>query len=308
MKADSPYVTAPHQLTWHTDVLQAPEAGDVLIRTVAGAISSGTELPQYMGTERSGYARPYPQMTGYESVGVVVACGEHAVGDRVLATYGHRTAALVSASKAYAVPDDMGDDVALLAILGCDVMSGIRKLQPVAGEQVLVSGCGTIGLLAVWSLGALGIEAVDVIEPIAERRELALALGARRAVVPGDAGMLGDGHTVGVECSSRNAAFQALQRAMQPGGRVCVLADGNIEPLTLAPQFHMRELQVLASSDGWDYRQHAEWHWDAARRDAGRVRRIFDHSITANELPVTFESMATGAISPVKVLVRYQAG
>src|SRR5690606_14158698 len=135
---------------------------------VAGSISTGTELPQYMGSERDGYGHHYPHMTGYENVAVVTACGTGVtgldVGDRVLATYGHRTAALVPATKAIPVPPDIPDDLALLAILGCDVMKGIRKLQSARDDAVLVTGAGTIGLLAVWSLRALGIETVDVVE------------------------------------------------------------------------------------------------------------------------------------------------
>lgn len=40
--------------------------------TTAGAVSIGTELPQYTGAERVIVPRAYPRMTGYESVGTVI--------------------------------------------------------------------------------------------------------------------------------------------------------------------------------------------------------------------------------------------
>jgi alcohol dehydrogenase len=308
MRARSLYLTAPRRVEWVEEELPQPEPGDVLVRTLAGAISIGTELPQYRGDEREGYGRPFPLMTGYESLGDVVACGAGvaglAAGDRVLAFYGHRSAAIVPAAKAIPVPPDIADELALLAILGCDVMKGARKVQPRADEPALVTGAATIGLLALWTLRALGVETVDVVEPNAGRRALALALGARHVHAPSDAG-LSPVYAVGFECSSRDAAFHQLQRSMRPEGRICVLADGNLEPLTLAPQFHMQELTIIASSDGWDYRQHARWHCDIVRDGCGGIERIFDHRVAADDLPATFEAIAAGQIAPVKVFVQY---
>ncbi|HUG15126.1 MAG TPA: zinc-binding dehydrogenase [Thermomicrobiales bacterium] len=308
MQARSLYLTAPRRVEWVEEALPQPGPGEVLLWTTAGAISIGTELARYRGAERRGYERPLPVMTGYESLGIVTAIGDGvtglAPGDRALAFYGHRTAALVPAAKAIPVAPDIGDALALLAILGCDVVKGVRKLQPRPDEPVLITGAGTIGLLAVWSLRALGVETVDVVEPNASRRELALALGARQALDPTD-GDQSSGYAVGLECSSRDAAFHLLQRWLRPQGRICVLADGNIEPLTLAPAFHMQELTVIASSDGWDYHQHAAWHFDVIRSGCSNVERIFEHHVSADDLPAAFEAIAAGEINPVKVFVRY---
>src|SRR5690242_10088378 len=101
--AQSLVQTGPRQLEWTQQRLAAPAAGMVVVRTVAGAISIGSELPQYAATARGAEPPRYPRMTGYESVAVVVTVGEGVerlrVGERVVAFYGHRTAALVPASK-----------------------------------------------------------------------------------------------------------------------------------------------------------------------------------------------------------------
>ncbi len=143
----------------------------MLVETLAGAISIGTELPHYLGTSR-GLGPHYPAMTGYENVALVRSCGagvtDFAPGDRIVATYGHRTHALVDARKAIPVPDGISDDIAILSILSCDVAKGVRKLMPRPHDRVLVTGGGTIGLLTVWTLRQYGVEVVDLVEPRSE--------------------------------------------------------------------------------------------------------------------------------------------
>src|SRR5947209_10501616 len=102
-----------------------------------------------------------------------------------------------------------------------------------------------IGLLTVFMLRAYGIRIVDVVEPREERRALALQLGARAAFSPQEMMNRSELYPVGIECSSRNVAFELLQRRMQYAGRICILADGNIEPLVLAPAFHEKELSMV---------------------------------------------------------------
>ncbi len=308
MRAASLTLMGPRRLEWVTEELAEPGPGEALVRTVAGAVSVGAELPQYMGTERGGERRGYPRMTGYESVGRVLRVGADAdgleAGERVVGFYGHRTHAVVPAAKLMRVPEGVSDALALLAILTCDAAKGVRKLAPMPEEPALIAGGGAIGLLALWILRAYGVETVDVLEPEPGRRALALRLGARVAVAPGGATQR-DEYAVGVECSSRDAGLAALQERMRAGGRICVLADGNVEPLTLSPAFHAKELTVVGSSDGWDYQRHAAWFFRKVAGGAPELEALFEERVEARQLPATFERMARGEIAPVKVLARY---
>ena len=309
MQRESLMLLEPRRLAWITEELPPLQPDEALVRTTAGAVSVGTELPQYTGAERATVRRQYPRMTGYESVGVVVERGAAVqgleIGDRVVAFYGHRTLGVVPALKAIKVPDGVSDALAVLAILTCDVAKGIRKLAPKPAEPALVTGAGAIGLLTLWVLRAYGVRFVDVVEPRAERRALALRLGARRAVAPGEP-LEQALYAAGFECSARDAAFALLQDRMQAGGRICMLADGNVEPLTLAPTFHTKELTVIGSSDGWDYQQHARWYFERVKDGMPALEALFDEQVTAAELPATFARMARGERTPVKVLVRYE--
>lgn len=301
-------LTAPQRLEWMTEELPALRSREVLIRTDTSSISIGSELPLYRGVARAGSSPSYPLMTGYENVGTVVACGAEvatvAPGERVVGSYGHRTHGVLPEEKVIKVPDGVSDALALLTILTCDVAKGIRKVAPRPEEPALVTGAGAIGLLATFMLGAYGIRGVDVVEPIERRRIMAMRLGARRAVPPEQAGGH-DAYPVAFECSGYDEAFSLLQSRMRREGRLCVLSDGNVEQLVLRPEFHERELTVVASSDGWDYTEHARWFFDAVRGRDTNLEEIFDLRVPVDGLVNVFEELAGGKMGPVKVLVDY---
>lgn len=307
--ARSLLLVAPHTLQWHDHPLNALQPHQILVKTLAGSISLGTELALYRGDSRSAYDSEYPMMTGYESYGEVVQIGEavtrHGVGDRVFAPYGHRTQAVVHEDKAIAVPRDISPSIALLGILSCDVAKGIRKLNPMPEAEVLVTGGGAIGLLTVAMLLAYGVTSVDVVEPLADRREVAGLLGARATYSPDEP--IPDHYSFGVECSSRQQAFALLQHSVQPRGKIAVIADGNIEALVLKPEFHHKELTVMGSSDGWDYHQHGRWFFDYVQRVNPPLDKLFTLTIPHTDLPATFATLAEEPHRAIKVLVEYPA-
>jgi alcohol dehydrogenase len=309
MQRHSLLLTAPRELRWVAEPFPPPGPGEVLVATRTGAISLGTELPHYRGDSRGSRPDTYPRMTGYENVSIVQECGagvEHLrPGDRVVCTYGHRTHAIIPARRAVPIPTDLGDDLAILTILSGDVATGIARLGTPPPSSVLVTGAGTIGLLALFVLNALGVPDVDVVEPEAARRALALALGARRALAPEELGPSSEVYDAGVECSSRAAACTLLQRQLRHGARLVIVADGNLEPLILDPLFHERELTVYGTSDCPDYHAHARWFFAHVAPAAPSLQRLFDLHIAAADLPATFAHLADGAAQAIKVLVHY---
>ena len=306
MHADSLLLHAPRTLTWVRTELTPPGPGEVWLETLAGAVSVGTEGPLYRGDAREAEACPYPLMTGYESLARVVAVGEGVenvgVSMRVVDTYGHRTAACVSAEGLMLVPDDVPGEIALLAILSNDASKGVGKLRLKREDAVLITGAGTIGLLTLHRLRWLGLKNVDVVEPSASRCALATALGARSVFAPDDL-PAERSYAAGVECSSRQAAFATLQRRVKHGGQLCILADGNLEPLTLTPDFHARELSVVASSDGEDYPGYAAAFFSYWLGTRAPLEKLFTRRVSARDLPDTFERLLIDP--PVKVFVSY---
>lgn len=300
-----------NQQAWIDTPLPALEPDDLRLRTRTGAISLGTEIPLYEGKSRGSHTRAYPFMTGYESVAEVVACGatvkDVQVGDRVVAFYGHRTAAVVPADKVVPVPADIPDELAVLLILACDTAKGVSKIPLDPGDCVAIAGGGPIGLLTLFNLHAHGLRHITLIEPVSARRDLALRFGAQSTISPNSVACTDYAHSfcAGFECSSRDNAFHLLQDLMQPHGTICIVADGNLEPLTLAPTFHAKELTVVGSSDGLDYWAYAQWFWQQVRSSTYPLEELFQRTVDATSLPQAFASLARAVHRPLKVLVRY---
>src|SRR5215831_9650266 len=138
------------------------------------------------------------------------------------------------------VPDSVADDEAALAEPLAVAVRALRRggLRP--GERATVVGLGAVGLMAVQAAAAFGAESVAVIEPLAERRALALRLGADRQVSPDDAATL-------------QAAVETSVRALRAGGRAVVLGIGP-QPAKVAPMdLVVGEKSIIGSlSHVWD--------------------------------------------------------
>jgi (R,R)-butanediol dehydrogenase/meso-butanediol dehydrogenase/diacetyl reductase len=149
------------------------------------------------------------------------------------------------------VPDTVADDEAALAEPLAVAVRALRRggLRP--GERVVVVGAGTVGLMAVQAAAASGAGSVTVVEPLPERRALAVGLGAGRAVPPGDAAALEA--DVAVECAGTPGAIQTALQALRSGGRAVLLGIVT-EPAPIAPMDLVRgEKSLIGSlSHVWD--------------------------------------------------------
>jgi (R,R)-butanediol dehydrogenase / meso-butanediol dehydrogenase / diacetyl reductase len=151
-----------------------------------------------------------------------------------------------------AVDDQAGAAVEPLAV----AIHACRRARLVADERVVVLGAGPIGLLLLQVLRARGAGWVAVVEPRAERRRLALALGADVALDPGAedparvVADLTDGERAAVvfECVGSAPAFAAAFRLTGKGGRL-VLVGLVPEPVpTHALQLVAHEKELIGSS------------------------------------------------------------
>jgi len=120
-----------------------------------------------------------------------------------------------------------------LALLGDQASVGLSagmNLAPItAGSDVVVMGCGPVGLSAVQSARIMGAGQIIAIEPIRVRRELALKLGATLAIDPNAEG---DGLVARIRglCKGRTNRAYAGGRFQEPDNiNVPTGADFTIE-------------------------------------------------------------------------------
>ncbi|MFE0804969.1 NAD(P)-dependent alcohol dehydrogenase [Streptomyces sp. NPDC058812] len=132
------------------------------------------------------------------------------------------------------LPPDLPATVA--APLGCGAQTGagtvLNRLRPGPGTSLVVLGAGGVGLSALMAAVAVGCDPVVAVDPVASRRTLAVELGARAALPPGD-GLVaalrdltdGGAHHV-VDTTGRPEMLHQAVGALRPRGELALLALG----------------------------------------------------------------------------------
>ena len=88
----------------------------------------------------------------------------------------------VPAGNAVKLPDSMSFETAAFVEPMACVVHAMNRLQPKAGQSVLLFGAGAMGLQLVQSLSRLGAAALTVVDVSARKLALARSLGATEAV------------------------------------------------------------------------------------------------------------------------------
>jgi len=105
-----------------------------------------------------------PLPLGYCNVGEVIAVGkgvtEFRIGDRIASNGPHAEYVLVPVNLAAKVPDGVSDEEAAFTVIGSIALQGIRLLNPLFGETVVVIGLGLIGLITAELLQANGCRVI----------------------------------------------------------------------------------------------------------------------------------------------------
>lgn len=129
------------------------------------------------------------------------------------------------------MPEEMSWKAALCYEPCQYALAGTRDSQLRLGDTCCISGLGAIGLMAAQMARLQGAKTVIVSDPIAKRREIALACGADYAIDPihEDAGLrmkqlTGNlGTDVVIETSGSYPSLQAALRGVAYGGRISVV-------------------------------------------------------------------------------------
>ena len=187
--------TAPNVAEVIDKPMPEPGPGQILIRTARTCISSGTERANLIGDPmigtnvKDGDPVVFPRQAGYSSSGTVEAVGEGVKslkpGDRVAAGWTkHAAFNVVTERRAYLLPEGLSFEESAWTHIATFPMAALRKCHLEFGESVLVMGQGVLGQIAVKLARLAGAAPVVVGDPVAAKREAALALGADFAFDP----------------------------------------------------------------------------------------------------------------------------
>jgi threonine dehydrogenase-like Zn-dependent dehydrogenase len=271
--------------------------GRFAVRTVYSGLSAGTELSYFKGTNpylssgwdtelglfRPGDAQtryPVPNL-GYMEAASVTVSRTPAVtaGDLVAMAYGHRSGYLGDplADRVVRLPDDLDPILGIyVAHMGPICANGllhaaadlhgndVRSLADgVYGRSVAVTGGGVVGLLTALLARHHGAARLVVVEPSAERRAIAEALGLD-TVNPDShdpAVMLKTrwrhaaadrGADVVFQCRGQASSLALALRLLRPQGTVVDLAfyQAGADEVRLGEEFHHNGLSVRCAQIG----------------------------------------------------------
>lgn len=259
-------LSAPHQFRFRDNDLPDPPPGRVQVRVEAIGIC-GSDL-HYFAEGHVGYTQSrYPMVLGHEPCGTVLKTGAGVTGwspgDRVAleapiycyhceaCMTGHhnlcengtfmsspeepgffRDRANLPAVNLIPLPGNLSfADGTLWEPLGI-ILHSFHFAQPELGETAAVFGAGPIGLTTIAALKLAGISRIWCIEPVAHRRELALALGADDALDPHQTDPVADvmaatgkrGVDLAIDCAARENSINQALRMTRTAGRVQVTA------------------------------------------------------------------------------------
>jgi threonine 3-dehydrogenase len=205
----------------------------------------------------------------------------------------------VPAFNAFPVPDEIPDEIAaFFDPLGNAAHTALSF--DLVGEDVLITGAGPIGIMAVAIARHVGARHVVITDVNDYRLDLARKMGATRAVnvknhrlqdVMGDLGMT-EGFDVGMEMSGNAQAMRDLFDVMNHGGRVALLG---IPPGEVAIDWNKVIFKGLILKGIYGREMFETWYKMTAMLRSGlNIRPVLTHQFPFSEFQQAFDLMNSG--------------
>jgi S-(hydroxymethyl)glutathione dehydrogenase / alcohol dehydrogenase len=217
----------------------------------------------------------------------------------------HAQYCVVPESGAIAVPKEIPFDRACL--IGCGVMTGVgaatRKARVEPGANVLVIGCGAVGLNVIQGAKLAGaglIVAADVSDAKLARAKLFgadLCMNASADIVERLRSMTqGRGADYVFEAAGHERAFRVALEAVRPGGRVVFLGKVNVnQDVAFRWGSLMGEKQIVRSSYGGG-RPRRDFPWLAQQYLEGNLKldELITRRVSLEQINSGFDAMRRG--------------
>jgi aryl-alcohol dehydrogenase len=157
-------------------------------------------------------------------------------GSRVYGSYFGQSSfashALAYESNVVVVDEEI--DFGVAAPLGCGVQTGagtvLNVLAPPPEASLVVFGAGGVGLSAVMAARASGVGTIIAVDPVPQRRQLAVELGAGAAIDPGAhdvvdgiRSLTGAGATHAIDTTAKGAVINQAIEALAPLGTLALV-------------------------------------------------------------------------------------
>jgi threonine dehydrogenase-like Zn-dependent dehydrogenase len=242
------------------------QSGMLYVETEVSALSTGTDLGNYLGNSTYVPGAPdYPRPVGYSNVGVVRRVGDGVQslrpGQRVFSMKSHQSAYLAQQDELLIpVPEIVSSEEASLSYLTHLGLASLRQARFEPGENVAVVGLGVIGLCTIGLARAMGAKVIGIANSTL-RAEAAREVGARDAFLSDDPNLkqkledtFGEiGTDIVVLTANHWEAYRLSVTIARYAGRVSVLGfPGRLQPKPdfnpLDPEwFYGKQLTLLGA-------------------------------------------------------------
>jgi L-iditol 2-dehydrogenase len=209
------------------------------------------------------------------------------------------------------IADEMSDEEATLVVTAGKAINGITELGGlIAGESVVVTGPGPIGLLAVGVAKALGANPVILTGTRNNRLRIGKELGAdhvinvhEQKVVEGVKKLNDDkGVDYVIECSGAPSAVNEAVYMVNRGGKVCLAAFPHEQvPVDIAHIVRNNIYLYGIRGEGKSATHRAEAFMRQKRFDA---TKIHTHTFTLDDLPTALHYAKDRIDDAIKVVVK----
>ena len=209
------------------------------------------------------------------------------------------------------ISDEMSDEEATLVVTAGTAMYGLTELGGlVAGESVVVTGPGPIGLLGVAVAKALGAQPVILTGTRDNRLKIGLELGADHVVNARNEDPVaavrklngGKGVDYVVECSGAPEAVNEAARMVNRGGRICLAAfPGKPAEVDIAYIVRNNIYVYGIRGEGKSATHRAEAFMAQKRFDATKVHT---HTFALEDLPTALRYARERIEDAIKVVVK----
>lgn len=307
---------------------------DVLIKVKKVAIC-GTDMHIYQWDDWASKTIPVPMVLGHEFVGEIVQVGSgvqgYKVGQRVSGE-GHITCNIcrncrtgkahicantkgvgVHRSGAFAeylalpvtnvivLPDTIPDEIAsILDPLGNAVHTALSF--EMVGEDVLITGAGAIGCMAVAVAQKAGARSITITDVNPYRLELAKKMGTDFAIDVSKEHLkdvmfkrigLSEGFDLGLEMSGSPQAFNTMTEVLRPGSPIALLGIPSKDDFKFNwGQFIFKGLHIKGI---YGREMYDTWYKMLAMIDGGLdVSKVITHRFHMDDFKDAFELMASG--------------
>jgi len=161
----------------------------------------------------------------------------------------------VRSDQVHVLPDDMDDSLGAMMEPFAVALHAVKRAGVVSGKRVLVTGAGTIGLLAAIAARAFGAVPVAISDIVAVRRAKAVEVGVDVALDPAAKdlservrALTGDGFDVIFEASGAPMALRGAFDLVRPGGTIVQIGTLGTADIPLPANLVMnKEISFIGS-------------------------------------------------------------